>query len=316
MEFALIYSHPIALVAGTTRHKGDKKMKAKQTLIAIISSLVLFPVSATKVSASDSVSDVVVIKSVSCYGNSCTVFFDDAVIRGVIPNIAEYRICIDGEACPKNWWTLRQSVSRNSGDFPLGIGKSGSFRFHILTTDLRNIWSPSPITITNTSTVDKDFFAPTTTTTTTKIQPIVITATTIATYVKLTWRNAGCNDLSEVNKKWADYDLGNGWKNYWVESAKDIIDLQNNPEWNVLYGEPQNRKYQYGYIGFGCSNKLAYEIKKINVREFVWQYTLCNDGWHSSSVGSGTCSWHGGIHSYRGYYKNVQRERIQFYWKY
>jgi hypothetical protein len=30
----------------------------------------------------------------------------------------------------------------------------------------------------------------------------------------------------------------------------------------------------------------------------VYRYTLCQDGWHSGSVGRGTCSWHGGIKEY------------------
>lgn len=25
---------------------------------------------------------------------------------------------------------------------------------------------------------------------------------------------------------------------------------------------------------------------------------ICNDGWRSHSTGSGTCSWHGGVHHY------------------
>lgn len=284
-------------------------MKLKQILITIISSLILVSFSATKASADDT-SNTVVVKSSSCSGNVCTVFFDDTAIRSVYPNIIEYRICLEGEACPQNWWTLQQPVSQNSGDFPLSIGKSGNFRFHILTNDLKFVWSPSPIVIINTSTKNI-----TSTTVATRVAPTATTTLAINNFTQ-PWKWAGCNNLSELNKEWADYDIGNGWKSYWVESAKDRVDKQNNPKWNVLYGEPQNRKYLSGYIGFGCSNKLAYEIKKINVREFVWQYTLCNDGWLSSSVGSGTCSWHGGINSYRGYYKTVQRERIQFYWIY
>lgn len=125
----------------------------------------------------------------------------------------------------------------------------------------------------------------------------------------LNWKQAGCDDLTKLNKEWRDF-----WAytdKYWQDIADSDVDKQNNPSWNILFGEPKTRPY-----GYRCNNKLAWKIVKIKVQQFVWQYTLCADGWKSSSTGQGTCSWHGGIYEYRGYYKTVNANRIQFYWVY
>jgi hypothetical protein len=127
-------------------------------------------------------------------------------------------------------------------------------------------------------------------------------------YSKPTWKQAGCDDLTELNKEWRDT-----WAftdKFWQASADREIDKQNNPKWNALYGEPKNRQF----IGYGCNNKLNWEIVNVKAKQFIWMYTLCADGWQSGSRGRGTCSWHGGVSDERGYYKTVSAKRIQFYW--
>ena len=128
--------------------------------------------------------------------------------------------------------------------------------------------------------------------------------------IPLNWQQAGCDDLTELNKEWRDT-----WAytdKSWQEIADRDIDKQNNPKWNILYGEPKDRQF----IGYGCNNKLSWEIVNVKVKEFVWRYTVCADGWRSGSRGRGTCSWHGGVSHEMGYYKTVNAKRVQFYWVY
>jgi hypothetical protein len=127
-------------------------------------------------------------------------------------------------------------------------------------------------------------------------------------YYKPNWKQAGCDDLTKLNEEWR-----NTWSftdKFWQASADMEIDRQNNPKWNALFGEPKNRQFN----GYGCNNKLNWEIVTVKVKQFVWMYTLCADGWQSGSRGRGTCSWHGGVSGERGYYKTASAKRIQFYW--
>ena len=132
-----------------------------------------------------------------------------------------------------------------------------------------------------------------------------------------TWKEAGCDNLAELNKEWLELSSDWGVDFYLRQLANQQIAFQNNWE---RYGKPTDRLY---YNEYGCNNLLDWKIKTttetVKVKKFVWQYTLCNDGWHSSSTGRGTCSWHGGMHSYRGYHKTlgnktVVKKRIHFYW--
>ena len=115
-------------------------------------------------------------------------------------------------------------------------------------------------------------------------------------YSKPTWQQAGCSDLSELNAEWRDE-----WHD--VQNYKTLADMEVNTQ--NKYGQFHN---------LGCSNLLAWKVVAVKIKQFVWRYTLCSDGWKSYSTGSGTCSWHGGISDYRGYNKTVNAKRIQFYW--
>ena len=115
------------------------------------------------------------------------------------------------------------------------------------------------------------------------------------------WRQAGCDNLTELNTEWRNiYGSDSDY-----QSLADMkVSFQNH------YGNVENATGN-----LGCDNKLGWKLARINVKQFVWQYTLCADGWRSGSTGRGTCSWHGGINSYRGYYKTISAKRIQFYWE-
>jgi hypothetical protein len=114
----------------------------------------------------------------------------------------------------------------------------------------------------------------------------------------LPWNQSGCDDLAELNEEWRDI-----WRkpsdDFYKWLADSEVKLQN------TYGEMHN---------LGCNNKLNWKIQKVKAKQFIWQYTLCADGWKSRSTGSGTCSWHGGEYEYRGYYKTITINAIQFYW--
>ena len=49
------------------------------------------------------------------------------------------------------------------------------------------------------------------------------------------------------------------------------------------------------------------EPKKLKVKQTLFYRTgaICFDGWRSYSTGSGTCSWHGGVHKWLGYNKTT-----------
>ena len=111
-------------------------------------------------------------------------------------------------------------------------------------------------------------------------------------YYKPNWKQAGCDDLTELNK-----EALASWYTTWF--ADNEI----------------NRQYNYPkYSDYGCPNELEWEWKTVKLKQFVWVYTVCADGWQSGSRGRGTCSWHGGVSHERGYYKTVSAKRIQFYW--
>ena len=118
-------------------------------------------------------------------------------------------------------------------------------------------------------------------------------------YSEPTWQQAGCDDLSDLNSEWRSEERG--IRPFDKEMADMEINSQNE------FGKFHN---------LGCANKLSWKIVLVKVKKFIWQYTLCADGWRSSSTGSGTCSWHGGINSYRGYDKIVKARKIQFFWVY
>ena len=112
-------------------------------------------------------------------------------------------------------------------------------------------------------------------------------------YSKPTWQQAGCDNLWGLNQEALEWDYDAAW---W---ANHKISLQNN----------------YPTVSsYGCPNKLAWKWTTAKVKQFVWQYTVCADGWHSGSRGRGTCSWHGGVSHEMGYYKTVNSKRPQFYW--
>ena len=114
----------------------------------------------------------------------------------------------------------------------------------------------------------------------------------------LPWNQSGCDDLTELNEEWRDI-----WRRPSDEFYKWLADQEVKSQ--NTYGEIHN---------LGCNNKLNWKIQKVKAKQFIWQYTLCADGWKSRSTGSGTCSWHGGEYEYRGYYKTVTIKAIQFYW--
>jgi hypothetical protein len=114
-------------------------------------------------------------------------------------------------------------------------------------------------------------------------------------YSKPTWQQAGCDDLWGLNQEALEWDF------LAASSANHEVSMQNNyPSVSSL----------------GCPNELAWEWKIVKVKQFVWRYTVCADGWHSGSRGRGTCSWHGGVSHEMGYYKTVNAKRVQFYWVY
>jgi hypothetical protein len=49
------------------------------------------------------------------------------------------------------------------------------------------------------------------------------------------------------------------------------------------------------------------KYKKVKVKQTLFYRTgaICRDGWRSRSTGSGTCSWHGGVHKWLGYKKTT-----------
>ncbi len=112
-------------------------------------------------------------------------------------------------------------------------------------------------------------------------------------YSKPTWQQAGCDNLWGLNQEALE------WNFLAASSANHEVSMQNNyPSVSSL----------------GCPNELAWEWKTVKVKQFVWRYTVCADGWHSGSRGRGTCSWHGGVSHEMGYYKTVNSKRPQFYW--
>ena len=106
------------------------------------------------------------------------------------------------------------------------------------------------------------------------------------------WQQAGCDDLWGLNQEALEWD----------------VLIASNANWEVSRQET--------FASYGCPNKLAWKWKTVKVKQFVWQYTVCADGWHSGSRGRGTCSWHGGVSHEMGYYKTVNSKRPQFYWVY
>jgi len=114
-------------------------------------------------------------------------------------------------------------------------------------------------------------------------------------YSKPTWQQAGCDDLWGLNQEALEW----GFDDIWLANSK--VSTQN----NYIYSR-----------SLGCPNELAWKWKTVKVKEFVWRYTVCADGWHSGSRGRGTCSWHGGVSHEMGYYKTVNAKRVQFYWVY
>ena len=110
----------------------------------------------------------------------------------------------------------------------------------------------------------------------------------------LTWQEAGCDDLWGLNQEALDWSF-DAWSANWRVSLQETFASTSS---------------------LGCPNELAWEWKTVKVKEFVWRYTVCADGWHSGSRGRGTCSWHGGVSHEMGYYKTVNAKRIQFYWVY
>ena len=110
----------------------------------------------------------------------------------------------------------------------------------------------------------------------------------------LTWQEAGCDDLTELNKEALD--------ELYFDFRAD--------------GEVQRQRVFAEISSLGCPNELAWKWKTVKVKEFVWRYTVCADGWPSGSRGRGTCSWHGGVSHEMGYYKTVNAKRVQFYWVY
>lgn len=112
-------------------------------------------------------------------------------------------------------------------------------------------------------------------------------------YSKLTWQQAGCDDLWGLNQEALEWEFFIAWY------ANNEVSRQNDyPSLSLL----------------GCPNELAWKWKIVKVKQFVWVYTVCADGWRSGSRGRGTCSWHGGVSHERGYYKTVNSKRPQFYW--
>ena len=108
------------------------------------------------------------------------------------------------------------------------------------------------------------------------------------------WQQAGCDDLWGLNQEALEW-----WFDAWFANSK--VSTQNDyPSVSSL----------------GCPNELAWKWKTVKVKQFVWRYTVCADGWHSGSRGRGTCSWHGGVSHEMGYYKTVNAKRVQFYWVY
>jgi hypothetical protein len=115
----------------------------------------------------------------------------------------------------------------------------------------------------------------------------------------LTWRQAGCDDLTELNKEALDdWYSDSRLKALWAD------------------GEVQSQRIFAKTSSLGCPNELAWKWKTVKVKEFVWRYTVCADGSSSGSRGRGTCSWHGGVSHEMGYYKTVNAKRVQFYWVY
>ena len=111
-------------------------------------------------------------------------------------------------------------------------------------------------------------------------------------YSKPTWQQAGCDNLWGLNQEALEWGF-----DAWVANQK--VWLQD------TYPSVSD---------YGCPNKLAWKWKIVKVKQFVWAYTVCADGWQSGSRGRGTCSWHGGVSHERGYYKTVSTKRPQFYW--
>lgn len=112
--------------------------------------------------------------------------------------------------------------------------------------------------------------------------------------IPLNWQQAGCDDLWGLNQEALDWWF-DAWSANWQVSRQETFASTSS---------------------LGCPNELAWEWKTVKVKEFVWRYTVCADGWHSGSRGRGTCSWHGGVSHEMGYYKTVNAKRVQFYWVY